>query len=534
MPFVGPANSVAEGGIPLKDVFSQYGQGYLLLDLFYLFLPRTLSTASLANFIINNCQFLLYLIMLRKLVKSNIIFTAIGILSIGLWHFLPGHPHNHTPSHGGLRYLATYLLATSLILLPENRKYSIFSIISLAVSIFWSFEAFIYALGIYTVFLITQTYLDNKAPYLTRLIQSTTKFIAIFAGICLLEIIIYRISYGQMPRIDLYISLIMPYLSNNMRGNHSSFFEVSYYTFDKGFFYWIILVITYTATIGICLYSRIQDKITPITNTVKIQYLQFTLLAIFGIAISMTCILNTNKVNLVITSFPFFLMLALLTDTITQHHTNFAYSRKALLLPLAILCTVCCSFLLRQNKPYERLIDRLLQENSNISLKRLDTFCDPVNNACKPEKNSGGLCTTNPDNIYCNPNQDFTEAELLVQKWQSQEKEILLLHPWSSIISVKLAKRNVYPTSWPIVELLSSKLISYITETGGSKLHVGKNIIVHNAYVHTAHELAMEEIKYDYNAFNILLMQQIEKNWNMVVIDKTPTFTIFELTTPKF
>ncbi len=49
--YLGPANAVAAGRIPLVDVFCQYGQSYLIYLLALEWLPWTYGAAALVTFI---------------------------------------------------------------------------------------------------------------------------------------------------------------------------------------------------------------------------------------------------------------------------------------------------------------------------------------------------------------------------------------------------------------------------------------------------------------------------------------------------
>lgn len=71
--YLGPANAVSNGRVPLVDVFSQYGQSYLLYNVGFLFLPRTFRSAALITTIATSVYITGFVLALRKLVRNDLV-----------------------------------------------------------------------------------------------------------------------------------------------------------------------------------------------------------------------------------------------------------------------------------------------------------------------------------------------------------------------------------------------------------------------------------------------------------------------------
>jgi hypothetical protein len=230
------------------DVFCPYGQSYLLYTLGFLFLPKTFHAAALVTTLTNAVYVLCALVILRKLIRNNLVFLILGgTLPIVFW-LLYYYNATNTPSHGGLRYLPIMLLGVALFGLEKTERFSPFSIFCFVLSWVWSFEAGVYSTFIYATFLTVRAAMASTSPAeaVRGAARSVSWFFVLIAAVTALVSCVYLITTGGLPRYDLYLSMILAFI-----GPDPTF---TYYRLEPHFFGWIPVLLAYS--VALCLVVR--------------------------------------------------------------------------------------------------------------------------------------------------------------------------------------------------------------------------------------------------------------------------------------
>lgn len=157
-PYVAPALLAIAGGVPMVDVYCQYGlMPWLLIAAAYQVLPATLGTAAIVVRLVTLAYLLVFVLIAFKFSKRPLsaMLLMVPVLIAGTT-FHPGlydvpdiFNMNGLPSLTGMRYLPGALLALALTGDLNDRRILVLSIASLALSSVWSVEAFGFALLIW-------------------------------------------------------------------------------------------------------------------------------------------------------------------------------------------------------------------------------------------------------------------------------------------------------------------------------------------------------------------------------------------------
>jgi hypothetical protein len=213
--FVGPAIAVLHGRIPLIDVFCQYGLGYLLFTLAFLVLPNTYTVCAAIVSIMNIAGFVLYLLILRTLIKNPYQFSLIGVGSVFGIYVSNANSMNLLPSTFGFRYLPTLLWVYFLVKGNEwNRdKLKKKSTIGLWLfNAFWSLECLAYYVCItaFYVWLMKHSFKSVFWAMSKLLLTLLLAFLVLFG--------LYFLFFRQFPHVETYIKHPLSYLTGRHDG----------------------------------------------------------------------------------------------------------------------------------------------------------------------------------------------------------------------------------------------------------------------------------------------------------------------------
>lgn len=147
--YLGPANAVLGGRVPLVDVHCQYGLGYLLYSLAFTVLPRSYEAAALVTTAVNVAFFALVLLNALQVTRSTRVALGGGALALFSYAGVLGYNFTTTPSVAGMRFLPLHLLVLAMLRLPAGRSHTPASLAALGLCAAWSVEALGFALGVY-------------------------------------------------------------------------------------------------------------------------------------------------------------------------------------------------------------------------------------------------------------------------------------------------------------------------------------------------------------------------------------------------
>ncbi len=136
-----------------------------------------------------------------------------------------------------MRYLPVAVLGASLVWLPARRWFSAPSIAAIILCWVWSFEAALYGTFVYVTFGLASVSIEN-VDFHTRLIR-IGKFLFLLAGLlvgfALAVIATYLLLTGEVPRYDLYVSMVFAYVGTD------PFMQYSFY--ETGFLGWVPVLV---------------------------------------------------------------------------------------------------------------------------------------------------------------------------------------------------------------------------------------------------------------------------------------------------
>ena len=154
-PFVGPALLASAGGVPMADVYCQYGLiPWALIALAYKILPATVGTAGIVVRVVNSIYYLAFILIVfavarRRIAAMMLMFVAL----LAAITFMPGLYRvpdlfniNATPSVTGMRFLPVAIMALVTVFDPHRKAVRIARIVVLAVSSLWSLESFVFTM----------------------------------------------------------------------------------------------------------------------------------------------------------------------------------------------------------------------------------------------------------------------------------------------------------------------------------------------------------------------------------------------------
>ena len=143
--YIGPAAAVCAGRPAMIDSFSQYGFLPFQLIAIYFTLIGASSFTAMAILInlFNILYYILFLLIIRKIVNNKVIAYSGGILFLILFNY-GVYNMNITPSVSGYRFLPPLLVLLCLCYLSKSKyKYLILTIVVILNS-FWSLETFVF------------------------------------------------------------------------------------------------------------------------------------------------------------------------------------------------------------------------------------------------------------------------------------------------------------------------------------------------------------------------------------------------------
>lgn len=511
--YLGPATAVASGRVPLIDVFSQYGQSYLIYDFALLFLPKTYHAAALVTTLCNATYVLCGLIILRKLIRNHLVFLILGV-SLPFFFWLTYHyASTNTPSHGGLRYLPIFLTSTSLVLMSRQNLFTPFSVTAILLAWAWSFEATIYSSFVYVTFLIARA-CSNSATlrgaillavlYLGRLLVLFALFVALVSSA-------YWVATTRLPRYDLYLSLVLAYVGSD------PFMDYTFY--QSGFFGWVPILAGYFVAVSMVVRQCLSE------NGEKPDWIaQLAVLVAMAVAIGVYCLISTQAFILKAVLLPFYLLLywALEAAVSCRPKEAFVSVSEIGLAPIfiflfAVLAGVSVSNFAGDPKyatPNTSALRHLVSYGWPLPQdfnQRLHRFCSPPstiepNSACSPGAHLPAL--------------HYDEFKSLLDHWQQESSTLMTFHPLDTVMEVHYQKPHALPLSFAYVDGFSPALFKYIVDR--SRNIMAKELSAGQTVVMTKDLSLLNELQW-------ALLTQLAALWTLERVDETEHLAVYQL-----
>ena len=150
MPYVGPALHARHGGIPMVDVFSQYGfLPWVLINAAFDVLPVTFGSAAVLARLVNLAYLFTIVLILFALSRRrlSVMALAIPVLLVGITFHEGLYNMNALPSTTGMRYLVPAVMVLILTAVRSEITLRWLAIPILVIASFWSLETFVFTLA---------------------------------------------------------------------------------------------------------------------------------------------------------------------------------------------------------------------------------------------------------------------------------------------------------------------------------------------------------------------------------------------------
>ena len=511
--YLGPATAVSAGRIPLVDVFCQYGQAYILYNLAFIWLPWTYGSAAIVTSIVNLLYTASFLIILRRMVQHHLAFLVLAAtLPFFFWliyHYSP----NVTPSQGGMRYLPLAVLGAVLVWMPPRRLFSVLSIVTILLCWVWSFEAAIYGTFVYFAFALA-TVASNASDFRARMVgitQFALRLLGMFVASFFAVAVLYLALFHELPRYDLYVSMILAYVGPD------PFMEYAY--FKEGFLGWVP-VLTFLFPVAWLIARQVFERDANSPDMLP----QFAVTSAITCVISLYCLISTQGFILKVALMPFLILVyAAVERTFANRRDKQVITVSEIgIAPVFVLLVFLLSGVSAANfagspayaSPNTSLLRHVISNGrpfrKDLS-EHLHKICNE-NGAVDP----GNVCSGDP-NI---PAVHYNEFANLVSKWQSDDQSLLIFHPADAILSVTLRRPHALPVSFSYTDGFSPALFSYILQRAEpivqNRLHAGQMLI------------ATKELQ-RLNELEWALLNRIVDAWTLERVAETDHFAVYRL-----
>jgi len=511
--YLGPATAVASGRVPLIDVFSQYGQSYLIYNFALFFLPKTYHAAALVTTLCNATYVLCGLIILRKLIRNHLAFLILGA-SLPFFFWLTYHyASTNTPSHGGLRYLPIFLTSTSLILMSRERRFTPLSMAAILLAWAWSVEATIYSSFIYATFLIARACSDSTTPR-GAIVWSVRYLAGLLALLALFVVSVssaYWVATTTWPRYDLYLSLVLAYVGPD------PFMDYSFY--QSGFFGWVPILVGYFVAV-----SMVVRKCLAASGAKPDWIARLAVLVTLAVATGVYCLISTQAFILKAVLLPFYLLLYWALETgVSRRPQEALVSVSAVgLAPVFIFLFALLAGVSASNfagdpvyaTPNTSSLRHLASYGWPLPQdfsQRLHRFCSPrstiePNSACSPGAHLPAL--------------HYDEFKSLLDRWQKDSSTLMTFHPLDTVMEVYYQKPHTLPLSFAYVDGFSPALFKYIVDRS-------RDIMAHE--LKAGQTVVMTKDLSLLNELQWALLTQLAALWTLERVDETEHLVVHRL-----
>jgi hypothetical protein len=531
--YMGPANAVLQGRLPLVDVHCQYGLCYLVYVLaFQCGVPHTYTGAALITSAANVLMYAAFLGILRKLVRHTWLVYVGGFLFVLFFHHYWHYDSTATPSVSGMRYLPQLLLLLAIVHVPQGRHLTVWTLSAALLCLFWSAESAVFGLGTYLIFLTVRG-LQGKQRH--SAIRAGLLLVALMTSSLVLVALALRLVSGAWPRFDFYFAFVNAYAFGH--GDLSRLWHVSA---DLHFLEWLPVVLAYflCAVFAVRLIAEGVGK-----HEDGLVHYAATLLAIafLGVAQLSVFVGRSSWPQLLSASFPFALLFFATLDRVLLSAIDPATGRRRLA-PLALTCLSVPALALMAAFSFAPMFEPERVGHFGPSL--LSTWVASNSSAVsrRPKVDSRhherwpSLMTTwrllkspDPDSRLagamdcCTPHwftrrQRFAEAAALVRKWAPHEPALLLFLPESTQILFQQNKVHRYPCSCSTNERGVPALADWI---------LNYPVVLHeNDLVFVARRF--EELQ----GLDQRILYKINSQWDTVLVDEMSQVLVYRLLAP--
>jgi hypothetical protein len=499
--FLGPANAVLHGRVPFVTVQCQYGLSYLVYAVAFASpLPRSFAGAALVTGAVNVACYTGFLLSLRRLTRSWVLWLALGATCLLFFQDILGYDLNGTPSVCGLRFFPIYALALALLSLPEDRAFTVWSVAAAVLCALWSIEAFAFGLAVHAAFLAVRSALRGESWRIVGRLVGRVVSLSLLTH-ALLSVTI-RVWAGEWPHYRDYLGMIGAYLDEYRMG--------WLVALDPQNLSWVPVALGYVVVIAVTIRGVLATRATPLAPGAADERARSFLVAALGTALFAIFAARASWALLVVVIFPFFLLALALCDRGLASPAWRASTSWALLVALPLLGGTTLATL--PDDPgavaTNTGIGRALVSDPPSILRALRRVRTPGLES--DERHQVFNAWSGP---YDSPL--LRDGFAALARWAPRESEVLLFTPYNTAFLFLSGRAHRYPISNPENDELSHSLAERILNAPVA-LHAGEPVIV---------SVGREEIR---PILERLLLRIAEK-WRLRPLERGKDVAVYEL-----
>jgi hypothetical protein len=350
MPYVGPALHAKHGGVPMVDVFSQYGLlPWVLIEGVYGFLPTTFGSAAVLTRAVNLAYLFSIVLIIFALSQRRLsaLLFAIPVLIVGITFHDGNYNMNSLPSTTGMRYLVPALMVLALTVVRQEAHAILVSVPILVIASFWSLETFVFTFAPWISVALIQCLRHRTFRGAGR---SALLGIAAVGIAHLLAGVVALVSTGEWIRYRPYLGFFTRFRPDEIRD-----WAVP---FNPAFALWIPVWLAFFVVVASSTYNAVRRAAVP---EIADRLLPA---ATFGIASLAYFVGRTSPTTLGLSLLPFAIVMVIASERILPEHRRLG--ARGLVASLALVAMGICMVAFGG----ERFAREPLPEQGNSTLLR--------------------------------------------------------------------------------------------------------------------------------------------------------------------
>jgi hypothetical protein len=511
IPYTGPAYAILGGKVPLVDNFSQYGMfSFLPYTLAFAFLTPSILTASLVTAFLNILQNIVFFLILNKTVANKLLVYFGTLLMLILYYALAPMNQLSIPSTYGARFLWPLLLILAIVYLPDNKLFSIWTILAALLCAFFSAELFVWGIAIYLTYTVIFCLTHHQHQKFYHLPQNIFLVLLTFlSGHLIYSFIIFGV-YGSLPRYDIYLEFITAHIFNHELPHHNQSILNWNEAIRPHFMLWGGFVAVYCMTLVYFFRFYAHQKLVLLKVILPVS--------ILGILECYYYIGRSFDVILIFIAYPLMIVSIILVDKFLLNPVQkTSLSRLSFSIVFGIIFVFTTAFTTWKiaslnNHPYFRVTQNIGSVYS----------CITFGNTCQ----SIGYNLRNiiMKAIYGPPiteelSKSDLEAYKMLMKWQSSEQKVLFFYPELKVefILMHAEKFHKLPISSMRNDAFSPTLAEKIVNEARKQIKKGDILIQSKAKL----ELSKPIYEGVHNA--------IREKWTLCLLEQTKHVVVYRI-----
>jgi hypothetical protein len=432
------------------------------------------------------------------------------LLMLILYYALAPMNQLSIPSTYGARFLWPLLLILAIVYLPDNKLFSIWTILAALLCAFFSAELFVWGIAIYLTYTVIFCLTHHQHQKFYHLPQNIFLVLLTFlSGHLIYSFIIFGV-YGSLPRYDIYLEFITAHIFNHELPHHNQSILNWNEAIRPHFMLWGGFVAVYCMTLVYFFRFYAHQKLVLLKVILPVS--------ILGILECYYYIGRSFDVILIFIAYPLMIVSIILVDKFLLNPVQkTSLSRLSFSIVFGIIFVFTTAFTTWKiaslnNHPYFRVTQNIGSVYS----------CITFGNTCQ----SIGYNLRNiiMKAIYGPPiteelSKSDLEAYKMLMKWQSSEQKVLFFYPELKVefILMHAEKFHKLPISSMRNDAFSPTLAEKIVNEARKQIKKGDILIQSKAKL----ELSKPIYEGVHNA--------IREKWTLCLLEQTKHVVVYRI-----